>query len=390
MNLYDLRKRLGGRRFLGVAELEQWLPIGAGVAQIEDVLELLDDLAVVLVHEERRRPVAYSPAWNRELWSVVEKDMSRGSLGVRAYDPAVEDAHAIALGLEPDAPEEPETTASTEEEAEEPLEDPSERFRREAIQQERLGEEELEAMAARAAGGDSQARDAIVDSYLGRVIYLARRYRKAGASQDDLIQAGNLGLLEAIASFRPEGRRSFRNHADRAVRHAFGRHLAEERRTIRLPQSVDKEIRRMLREHERLTRKKEGPPSHAELADAMDLPVDEVDYLMSYLQAPLSLDGPTAPGDTTRLEEVLEDTRAAAPSTWSARASALRRLEEILEELSVSHRRVVALRYGLVDGIDHDQQAVGVRVGMSADEVARLEAEALEVLRRSSDLGSLA
>lgn len=390
MNLEDLRQRLGGRRFLGVAELENWLPVGVGVDEIESVLEVLEDLAVVLVHEDRRRPVAYSPGWNPELWSAVEQDMERRSLGVRAHDPAVDDAHAIALGLTPDAPEEPEPATTTEEEPEEPLEDPAEKFRREAIQQERLSDDDLEAMAARAADGDDQARDAIVESYLGRVIYLARRYRKAGASHDDLIQAGNLGLLEAIASFRSEGRQSFRNHADRAVRHAFGRHLAEERRTIRLPQSVDKEIRRMLREHERLTRKKERPPSHAELAQALDLAVDDVDHLMSHLQAPLSLEGSAVPGETTRLEEAIEDTQAASPSAWTERASALERLEEMLEELSVSHRRVVALRYGLVDGVDHDRKAVGVRVGLSQDEVARLETEALEVLRRSSDLGSLA
>ena len=122
----------------------------------------------------------------------MEQDLSRRSLGVRAIDPAVDDAHAVALGLTPDAPEEPEPAATTEEEPEEPIEDPSEKFRREAIQQGRMPEEQLEALAARATEGDLQAREAIVESYLGRVIFLARRYRKAGASQDDLIQAGNV------------------------------------------------------------------------------------------------------------------------------------------------------------------------------------------------------
>lgn len=389
MDLEDLRRRLGGRRFLGVVELEGWLPVGIGVAEVEAVLELLEDLAVVLVNEERRRPVGYSPSWTAELWGAVEQDLKRRSLGVRAYDPAVDDAHAIALGLVPEAPAAPEVPLE-EGEQEEPLEDPSEKFRREAIQQDRLEDDELQAMAARAARGDVQARDAIVESYLGRVIFLARRYRKAGASHDDLIQAGNVGLLEALASYRADGRRRFRSHADRAIRHAFGRHLAEERRTIRLPQSVDKEIRRMLREHERLTRAKERPPSHAELAAALDVEVEDVDYLMAHLQAPRSLEGPTAPGESTRLEEMLEDTQAAAPSEWSARAAALKHLEEMLDQLSASHRRVVALRYGLVDGVDHDREAVGARVGLSSDEVARLESEALEVLRRSRDGGPLA
>jgi RNA polymerase primary sigma factor len=152
---------------------------------------------------------------------------------------------------------------------------------------------------------------------------------------------------------------------------------------------VDKEIRRLLGVHERICKEKSRIPTHAELATALNITLDEVAYLLGNLQAPLSLDAPSAPGESLRLEETIEDDQAPSPAEWSARIGVLERLEELLGGFSVSHRRILALRYGLLDGVTYSRVEVATKTGLKVTEIARMEREALEGLRGVPDLASL-
>lgn len=381
----DLSRALLGRRFVGVAELESQLPGDLGAEDLEWIFDLLEERDLILVDEERGRPIGFFPIWEPWHWDAASGELGRPAVARLGEDPA-ERAHAELRGREPGSPR---RGPAAQEDLEEPLEPPSVLYARMAGEAEALDQEEESVLLERVAAGDEEARNRVLASYLGRVVRLARRYERAGASHDDLIQAGNMGLVEALASFRPDGHRRFAGHADRAIRRAFGRHMAEERRTVRVPQNLDREIRRLLREHERLSNQRQRVPTHRELAEALGTDEDEVGYLMSFLQAPASLDVPSGPGEEYRLEEILADEQAPAPAEWSSRVGALERLEEMMEPLTVSHRRVVALRYGLLDGLAHTRKQVVARTGFSLEEVVRLEEEALDHLRRQGDLESL-
>lgn len=382
----DLKTAMAGRRFLGVSQLESLLPVDLGVETLEEVQEWLAGEQILLVDETRRRPVGYFPRWYPDLWEVVGPEVE-GAADLGDRDPgARERAHRFLLGIDEDASG---TAGYQEDDPDEPLEDPWTSYLELAREQDRLDPEEEELLARRALEGDGEARSALLASFLGRVVFMARRYTKAGAQQDDLIQAGNLALVEALESYRPDSPRSFSWHAERFVRRAFGRHLAEDRRSIRLPRSADKMIRKLLATHERICKEKSRIPTHEELGEALSIPVEEVGTYMSYLQAPLSMEAPSSPGETLKLEETIEDEQAPSPAEWGARIGLLERLEELLEDHSVSHRRVVALRYGLLDGVSYTRSEVGRKTGLSETEIQRLETEALEALREIQGLEGL-
>lgn len=387
--LRDLAQSLRGAHFLGISELETHLPPDFGVDEIETVLEFLDDLRVVLVEEDKGRPVGYHPQIQADERRRLRRQLTQKDRAEEEVRPAIggwseeQQLHQLFYPLA-DAEDLEEDAGEETEDDEESL-DVGGLYFQELQGTSRLSPEEEQRLAVRSYEGDEEARRILLDSHLVRVVAMAKKYHRAGAHMDDLIQVGNLGLIEALESYIPGGPLSFRAFSSRVIRKTLGRHLSEERRTIRVPRGVDKQIRILLGVHERLTRSLERSPTREELAEALDVPGDKVDHLMSFLQAPLSLEAPARTGEALRLEETIGDPNAPAPSEHGLRIGALRRLEEALEDFSTTHHRVLALRYGLVDGRTHSRKEVALQVALDLEEVDRIEAEALEALRERKD-----
>lgn len=374
--LQALRLAVEGRRFLGLTELEALVPGPAGLEVLEDAWDLLFDLQVIVVDEVNVRPVGHYPAWDARYWVAAQAPRVNDDGWTRED---VDSLHARALGRE---------TLAQEDEDEDPedAEEASQGQASDAVMRRLLEDapelepEEFEALALRACEGDGEARGQVVHGMLRRVTQLARRYARNGARRDDLIQSGNLGLVEAFETFEPGGSRSFRSFAERCIRRALGRHLAEERRTIRVPRKVDKEIRRLLRADEVLRKAHGRRPTEAELATELGVDTDEVAYLVSFLRAPVSLQGAADEGGV-RLEETLADPLAPLPAEAGEAMGRSQQVRTLLADLPLSQARVMVLRFGLEDGLERTREEVAAATGFTLAEVRGLEEEALATLR---------
>lgn len=241
--------------------------------------------------------------------------------------------------------------------------------------------------------GDEQATCRFIEANLRLVVYIAKRYRpllSGSLAIEDLIQAGSLGLMQAVKRYDPE-RGSFSNHAVHWIRQAISRTLANEGRTIRVPSYLRTLLARMARLSFRLFEEQGEEPTEAALAEAMGIPVEQVRFLLQVDALPVSLDLPMSSHDErTTLADNIADTTSALPEEMALeQVHSCERSEEIAAALSCLTEReqtAIILRFGLDGSSGHTLKQVGERMGISRERVRQLEASALAKLRLSPAL----
>jgi RNA polymerase primary sigma factor len=243
-----------------------------------------------------------------------------------------------------------------------------------------LSREEELALAKRVAAGDADAERRMVEANLRLVIKIARRYMNRGLPLPDLIEEGNLGLLRAVRKFRWERGTRFSTYGVWWIRQFIVRAIANQARLIRLPVHVEALYSKYLRAKERLTRELERPPTIEEIAQALEVPVEQLDGLEDVAATPLSLETPVGEG-TGVLADVVADRER---PTSDAVAGALRQqadVRAILETLPPTERTVLRLRFGLEDEAPMTLEAIGQRLGLTRERIRQIEAAALRKLR---------
>jgi RNA polymerase primary sigma factor len=247
--------------------------------------------------------------------------------------------------------------------------------------------EEIE-LAKRIERGDMLAKDRMINSNLRLVVSIAKKYQGQGLSLGDLIQEGVIGLIRAAEKF--DWRRGFKfsTYATLWIRQAIQRGLHNTSRTIRMPVHIAQRERKISRVERELNVKLGREPTEEEIAEAAELPLEEVEEIrkasqpMASLDQPVGDDGDSAFGDflaTDRpepQEEVIE----------SYRDEAVRRA---LDKLPERERDVVELRFGVGRAEPTPLRETGRVLGMSAERVRQLEERALRQLAESGDLESL-
>jgi RNA polymerase sigma factor (sigma-70 family) len=215
--------------------------------------------------------------------------------------------------------------------------------------------------------GDTRARDRLVQLYLPLVETLARRYRGPQAELDDLLQAGSIGLLNAIE--RCDTRRSdeFTAYAVPTVTGEIKRYIRDRGGTVRLPRSLHEAAHRIPKARERLTRRLGRTPTDSELAEAVGVTSAELAGLEAGLRAP---------ADATT--EAVPDPRGNISDDRLLLAGAF----EVLDE---QEREIVFLRF--IE--DLDRKEVATRLGMSESQLARRSQAALEKLRVELEEGGI-
>ncbi len=234
-----------------------------------------------------------------------------------------------------------------------------------------------------------QAVNELVESNLRLVISVARKYlRPGGVSLPDLIQEGNIGLLQAVDKF--DYRRGFRfsTYAVWWIRQAVGRAIADQARTVRLPVHIVDALSRLYRVREELTQKLGRKPTNEEIAGEMAVPPERVQELLkaSALE-PIDLETPISSEEEEeagQLEDIIADTSLPAPEEEAALEQFREELVNILESLAPRERRVIQLRFGLLDGRPRTLDEIGDELGVSKERVRQIERQALSKLRHPS------
>jgi RNA polymerase primary sigma factor len=235
-----------------------------------------------------------------------------------------------------------------------------------------------------------EARQRLILSHLPLVVALARPYAGRGAPLLDLIQEGNLGLVQAIERFDPQRGVRLASYAAPWIRHAILRALADYRSAIRLPRQVRNTLARLSRAHADLAQQLGREPAAHEVAAHLVLRDWQVVEGLTVLRPPLALDALPAEDGELALADTLADPQAVDAEELVAGALLQDIVHAALAALAPQEREVLVLRYGLADGRCHSVAEVSSATGLRRDQVRRLEGRALRKLRQMPLAGVLA
>lgn len=225
------------------------------------------------------------------------------------------------------------------------------------------------------------ARRNYVKETLFYVPTLARRYMNRGLNFDELIAAGNLGLVEAALRFDPGRNVRFTTYANWWIRKSMIEALGHQSGPMRLPRyQYDK--RRHLRETRRVwVTRFARQPDFQELATAAGLPVEEVERLSSLMTGVVSLEQPLNAQDDRPLKDTLHDPDVEGPHRALVRRDLSERLHRQLAELGARERQVLTLRFGLFEDAPLTLRETGIKLGISRERVRQVELRALNKLK---------
>jgi RNA polymerase primary sigma factor len=227
------------------------------------------------------------------------------------------------------------------------------------------------------------ARERLIVSNSRLVVSIAKKYIGRGMSFLDLVQEGNIGLMRAVKKFDYRRGFKFSTFATYWIRQAITRAIAYHGRTIRLPVHMGDKISRMYRTRQQLKQELGREPSDEELAEALEITPDQVAQMAKASQRTVSLDTPTQADDDRTLADFVEDDDSPTPEEVASQALLRRQLDELLKSLPAREARLLAMRYGLLDGEVHSLQEIGERMGISRERVRQIESQAMRRLRKA-------
>lgn len=227
-----------------------------------------------------------------------------------------------------------------------------------------------------------QAKEIMIESNLRLVVNLAKRYRGQGFDFGELIQEGNLGLMHAVEKFDYQLGFKFSTYADRWIRQAIARALADKAQAIRIPVHANEKIRKISVRFNRTDANLSLVDRHQIVADALKIDVaDVVKYLDLAPRLPVSLHTPVRDDGDAELGDLIADEGALSAPEIAEHNELHRVLNEAVMQLPEREARVIQLLYGLVDGEYRSIAEVAALMGHSRETISQTKVRAQKRLR---------
>jgi len=259
-----------------------------------------------------------------------------------------------------------------------------------AIGKERLltAAEEVQ-LAKKIEKGDQAAKSRLIEANLRLVVSVAKKYVSRGMLFLDLIQEGNLGLIRAVDKYDYKRGFKFSTYATWWIRQAVTRAIADQARTIRIPVHMVENVNKYIRIQRQLLQKLGREPNSDEIAKLLEVTPDRVREIRKIAQETISLDTPIGEGDETRLSDFIEDSEVKAPDDAADFSMLQKHLQIVLGTLKDRERKIIKLRYGLLDGLPRTLEEVGREFNLTRERIRQIEFKVLCKLRNTRHNSSL-
>ena len=245
-----------------------------------------------------------------------------------------------------------------------------------------LSKEQEQTLAGRVRGGSRKALHELIESNLSFVVKVATEYRNLGLPFEDLLNEGNIGLIEAAHRYDASKGTKFITYAIWWIRKSVLKALSEHSNLVRIPNYQLKKVRE-IRDAEAILRRSLGrKPRRDEISRQLSKSVAKVDQVLQFNMREMSLDDKVGKDRETPISDFLEDKDKTSAEDDLLKREASTLVTEALDHLSGQERTVIGFRFGLDTGKSLTLKEIGLKMGISRERVRQIECQAKTRLRK--------
>ena len=249
--------------------------------------------------------------------------------------------------------------------------------------------EEEKKLALRIKDGDEKAIDTLVEHNLRLVVSIAKHYTGCGLSLLDLIQEGNVGLIEAAKKYDVDKGFRFSTYATWWVRQKIGRALSDQSRSIRVPAHIAELVSKIKKIMGTMTQELGRTPTEEEIAKKLNIEVDKVKVALDMSQAVSSLDVPVGEDEETTIGDLQADHSVKSLMANLIDEANRQIIETVFATLNEREANVLRLRFGMNVNHTYTLEEVGNELGITRERVRQIETRALRKMRNPARMNVL-